>query len=178
MPDNNDQLLLYEALELRAEYESRIKTLQDCLPEAQKSSNRFGFNRDDQVVKRPSADFDPSVVRKTVKNLEYKHRKLNSAVQVSNFTTTIEYDGDKINLNEALELRKSINDQIAQLHTQVVDSAYQRVIYKEGRDIVEENPISYQDASAELEQARMNFRELNRKLRRASFDTVVPFKDE
>ena len=98
MPDNNDQLLLYEALELRAEYESRIKTLQDCLPEAQKSSNRFGFNRDDQVVKRPSADFDPSVVRKTVKNLEYKHRKLNSAVQVSNFTTTIEYDGDKINL--------------------------------------------------------------------------------
>ena len=31
-------LQMYEALELRAEYDARIKTLKDCLPEAGQSS--------------------------------------------------------------------------------------------------------------------------------------------
>jgi len=178
MPDEKDRLYLYEALELRSEYEARIKTLQECLPEAQKQRDRFGFNRDDQVVKRPSPEFDQSAAREDLKKLEYKRRKLNSTIQETNFHTTIEYERESINLNEALELRKAINERIGDLHTQVVNSAYQRVIYKEGRDIVEENPVSYRRAITELDQARLNFRELNRKLRKASFETIVPFKDE
>ena len=52
------------------------------------------------------------------------------------------------------------------------------MIYKEGRDIVEENEISYTDAVKNLEQARLAFRELNRKLRLASFETLTDFQDE
>ena len=60
----------------------------------------------------------------------------------------------------------------------IVTSSYQKVIYKEGRDIVEENDISYADAVKNLEQARLAFRELNRKLRLSSFETLVDFQDE
>jgi hypothetical protein len=68
--------------------------------------------------------------------------------------------------------------QIGELHTQVVKSAYERVIYKEGRDIVEENELSYSECMGNLEEARLAFRELNRKLRKASFETQIEFDDE
>lgn len=74
--------------------------------------------------------------------------------------------------------RKSLNEQIGELHTQVVDSAYEKIIYKEGRDIVEENELSYASSVSDLDYARRDFRELNRKLRKASFETVVEFEDE
>ena len=80
--------------------------------------------------------------------------------------------------NEALEARKAANDRIGELHTQVAGSAYQRVIYKEGRDIVEESEIPYGESVGNLEEARLAFRELNRKLRRASFEAVVDYQDE
>ena len=53
-----------------------------------------------------------------------------------------------------------------------------KVIYKEGRDIVEENELSYSSSVKDLDDTRMAFRELNRKLRKASFDTLVEFEDE
>ena len=52
-------------------------------------------------------------------------------------------EGEMLNLSESLEMRKALNLQIGELHEQVVNSACQRVIYKEGRDIVEENEVSY-----------------------------------
>ena len=36
MIDNKNKLFLFEALELRAELDARIKTFKDCLPEARK----------------------------------------------------------------------------------------------------------------------------------------------
>jgi hypothetical protein len=83
-----------------------------------------------------------------------------------------------MNLNEALEMRKGLNERIGELHAQVVKSAYQKVIYKEGRDIIEENEVTYADSVKNLEDARIAFRELNRQLRRASFEAVVDFQDE
>lgn len=178
MPDESNKLYLYEALELRAEYAARIKTLKDCLPETKQNRSRTFFDRDERGQHRPSPEFNISDVRDQLKALEYKQRKLNSAIQQTNFQHQIEYDGDTINLNEALELRKGLNTQLGELHAQVVDSAYQRVIYKEDRDIVESNELSYPVCVQDLEQARGSFRELNRKLRAASFDIVVDFQDE
>lgn len=110
--------------------------------------------------------------------LEYKRRKLNSAIQQANFEHHIDFNGETINLSEALEARKSVNEQIGKLHSQVVNSAYQRVIYKEGRDIIEENELSYTDCIRNLEETRLAFRELNRKLKSASFKIQVEFYDE
>ena len=172
------KLYLYEALELRSEYDARIKTLRDCLPETRQNRDRLSFTREDEGRRRPSPDFDLAEARKNLRNLEFKRRKLNAAIQETNFKNRIEFSGESMSLNEALEMRKGLNDRIGELHTQVVKSAYQRVIYKEGRDIIEENEVSYADSVKSLEEARFAFRDLNRKIRQASFEAVVDFQGE
>ena len=172
-------LFLYEALELRSEYDARIKTFKDTLPETRQNRDKLFFARDDDARRRrPSSDFDIAETRRQLRKLEVKRRKLNSAIQQANFNTRIEYREESINLNEALETRKSLNEQIGELHTQVISSAYENIIYKEGRDIVEENELSYTSSVNDLDCARREFRELNRKLRRASFETIVEFEGE
>lgn len=176
--NEKQKLHLYEALELRAEYDGRIKTIKDCLPETRQNRDRFLLSRQEDSRRRPSQDFDLDQTRKQLRNLEVKRRKLNNAIQQANFKKRIEFSKETMNLNEALETRKSLNDKIGELHAQVVDSAYQRVIYKEGRDIIEENELSYTETIGNLKDARIAFRELNRKLRKASFETTVDFEDE
>jgi dsDNA-specific endonuclease/ATPase MutS2 len=158
------KLFIYEALELRSEYDARIKTFKDTLPETRQNRDRLFFTRDDDGRRRPSPDFDMAEVRRQLRKLEVKRRKLNSAIQQANFNSIVDYCGESINLNEALEARKSLNEQIGELHTQVVDSAFEKVIYKEGRD--------------DLDHSRLAFRELNRKLRKASFETLIEFADD
>jgi hypothetical protein len=178
MKENNDKLLLFEALELRAEYDARIKTLKACLPESRSSRDRLSFGRSEEVRYRPSPDFDLIAVRDQLKKLEFKRRKLNSAIQEANFQHQITFDGEVLNLNEGLEIRKGLNEQLGELHAQVVESAYQRVIYKEDRDIVEENDLSYAESAVDLDGARRAFRALNRQLRATSFEVEVNFRDE
>lgn len=178
MPDSKNKLYLYEAIELRAEFDARIKTLKDCLPESKRNRSRLPFGRDEDSIQRPAPDFDVDAARKTLSNIEFKRRKLNSAIQKANFDHSMELDGETISLNEALELRKAVNEQIGELHSQVLSAAYQRVIYKEGRDIVEENDVSYAESVERLEQRRLAFRKLNRRIRKAAFDIVVEFQDE
>jgi len=90
----------------------------------------------------------------------------------------VEHQGEPLTLSEALEVRKRLNEALGELHTQLVDSAWQRVIYKEDRDIVEENELSYTECSERLETARLAFRSLNRGLRAASFEVSVDFRDD
>ena len=60
----------------------------------------------------------------------------------------------------------------------MVHAAYQRVIYKEDRDIVEPPDVAYAESVVQLDQARLAFRELNRLIRAAAFVVVVDFQDE
>lgn len=85
MPDAKNRLLLYEALELRAEYDARIKTLKECLPEAKQNRGRFSILRDKEGLDRPSPDFNVVEAREQLRKLEIKRRKLNSAIQQANF---------------------------------------------------------------------------------------------
>jgi len=178
MPTQNNKLYLYEAIELRAEYDARIKTIKDCLPETRRSRSRLSFGRDDDSHLRPRADFDVAKARESLRTIEFKRRKLNSAIQKANFGHSMAFEGDSVNLNEALELRKALNERIGELHTQVTSAAYERVIYKEGRDIVQENEVSYADSVAQLEAARISFRTLNREIRKAAYAVVVDFNEE
>ena len=123
-------------------------------------------------------DFDVNRARKQVQALENKKRRLNSAIQQANFNYQVQFQGDSINLNEALELRKGLNEALGELHTLAVNSSVQRVIYKEGRDILEPNELSYTETTREIEETRQLFRELNRKIRQASFTVTVEFRDE
>jgi hypothetical protein len=178
MPDEQNKLYLYEALELRAEYEGRGKTLKDCLPETKQNRGRFTLMREETSLYHPHPDFSISDAREQLRLLDVKRRKLNSAIQQANFAYAIAYRGETLSLNEALELRKGFNEQIGELHTQVVNAAYQRVIYKEDRDIVESTEVAYTECVSRLDEARLTFRALNRQIRAASFAVVVDFQDE
>lgn len=178
MPDVENKLFLYEALELRGEYDARIKTLKDCLPETKQQRGRFVYTHDDTGMYRSSPDLSLSDAREQLGQLEIKRRKLNSAIQKANFAHALAFRGDAISLSEALEMRKGLHGQIGELHTQVVKAAYQRVIYKEDRDIVEPSEVSYAASVAQLDDARRAFRDLNRHIRAATFAVVIDFQDE
>lgn len=177
MAESSERLKLYEALELRSELDARIKTIRDCLPEARKNRGRL-FSLREEGNRRPSPDFDLEAARDRLKRLELRRRKLNASIQQVNFQHRIEHEGESMTLSEALEVRKGLNESIGELHEQLVDSASQRVIYKEDRDIVEENELSFAECSERLETARLAFRSLNRGLRAASFEVAVDFRDE
>lgn len=177
MAESSERLKLYEALELRSELDARIKTIRDCLPEARKNRGRL-FSLREEGDRRPSPDFDLEAARDRLKRLELRRRKLNASIQQVNFQHRIEHEGESMTLSEALEVRKGLNESIGELHEQLVDSASQRVIYKEDRDIVEENELSFAECSERLETARLAFRSLNRGLRAASFEVAVDFRDE
>ena len=178
MPAEGNRLYLYEALELRGEYDARLKTLRDCLPEARKNRDRLGIYGNDQHQLRTAADFDVSATRESVRALEHKRRKLNNAIQRANYAHSVSVNGETLDLSEALEVRKGLSDRIGELHTQCVQSAYVRVVYKEDRDIVESNDASYAESTEQLDAARQAFRRLNRALRAAGFTVVADFTDE
>lgn len=179
MPDQKNRLFMYEALELRAEYDARSKTLRECLPEGRRSRDRVSFMRDsDDARAKPAPDFDVPRAREEVRGLETRRRKLNAAIQKANFAHVVKVRGEEVPLSEALEIRKSLNEHIGELHTQVLQSAYHRVIYKEDRDIVEQPEVQFTEAVRLLDVARREFREVNRALRAAGFTIVIEYVDE
>ena len=163
---------LYAALELRGEYDARIHTIEQCLPE-----NRGRGYRDDGT-ENPSEDFDIEVARKELASLEFRRRKLNTAIQRANFENVIVFGGQEISITEALETRKALNGDIGRLHGHVVRSSHYKVVHKEERDIEERSSLSYTDCNDRLDQARKDFRQINRLLREASHVVEVDFQDE
>lgn len=174
----SEKLYLYEALELRAEYDARIKTVKECLPESRKNRDRFSFSSEKEYTLQPSPEFDVKKTRKELQKLDIKRRKLNAAIQKTNFENHIKYKNESITLNEALEVRKRLNEEIGELHSQTVNAAYQKVIYKEDRDIIEKNEVSYEESVKNLNSARLDFRKINRAIRKASYKIQVDFIDE
>ncbi|MFQ5633212.1 MAG: hypothetical protein ACE5I1_30975 [bacterium] len=76
MSYERNNLFLYEAIELRAEYDARIKTLKSILPENRKSRDTFSYCSNDDVKLRPASGFDVDGIRYGIKKLEFKLRKL------------------------------------------------------------------------------------------------------
>ncbi|MFP4705604.1 MAG: hypothetical protein ACLFMV_12415 [Spirochaetaceae bacterium] len=178
MPDSDKRLLIYEALELRSEYDAQIETLRKCLPESRNSSRASLLERADGGAYRPADGVDPTKLRREIRALEHKRHKLNAAIQAANFTNTVHVGGEEVTLAEALELRKATNTRIGELGSQLVRSAVVRVVHKEDRDIEEAPDVSFGDARRELQEAREEFRRLNRALREASHRVPVDFTDE
>ncbi len=57
------KLYIYEALELRSEYDARINTFKETLPETRQNRGRLFLARDDDGRRRPVPDFDMADVR-------------------------------------------------------------------------------------------------------------------
>lgn len=177
MPDKDNNLFLYEALELRSEFKARIETLKSLLPENNLWDNNV-YNRSKDENKEPVDTLDLDDIEKEIESLEKKGRKLNNAIQARNFNTTIKINNEEMSIAEALELRKATNEKIKELADKLKKSAYKKVIYKEDRNIEKEPNANFHDVFAELEKKRLLFRELNRKIRKVGYEITVDFIDE
>jgi len=177
MPDANNNLYLYEALEIRRECDTRINTLNTLLPEeiyglktqySSYSSQRYF----------PTPDLKISEILEKIQALEVKKRKLNSAIQKVNLHLKINVNNEALTLSDALFLRKATENKIEQLKKSLKIAAYGRVIYKEDRNIEELPMISFKKIKEELEYKLSLFHELNTKIRSVSYDAIVDFKNE
>ncbi|MFW6009000.1 MAG: hypothetical protein ACOCP8_07030 [archaeon] len=175
MPDKKNNLYLYEALELRGEYKSRLNALNSLLPENQGGS--YGMLNNGGNTK-PVDKLDVKKIREEIKSLEFKQRKLNNAIQEANFNNKININNEDIKIVDALSYRNMVDKKIGELVNKLSDSAYYKIIHKENRTIEEDPILSYEDISKELEENRLIFRNLNRCLRKASFEILIDFKDE
>ena len=177
MPDNNGDLFLFEAVELRKEYERHIKTLEQVLGNGDTKRDRL-FSRDEEEEKTPSQDFHVEIIEDKLKKLQTKRVKLNQAIQAANFTCLIDFADEKISLAEALELRKNLLADLDALAQRVNQSAYKRIIHKEGRDIIHEPRHAFTKTYQDYQAALKKFRDLVTNVHCANHLATVKFKDE
>lgn len=137
MPDSKGNLFLFEAIMLRNEYDRKIKLLDNLIEGVQEKSDRFFGGRDEEE-REPASDFSQKELEGELAKLKSRRLKLNQAIQTANFKYQIEYEGEKISIAEALEIRKNLVKDIEAVYQRVISSAYKRIIHKEERDIVRE----------------------------------------
>jgi hypothetical protein len=177
MPDQKGNLYLFEAIELRNEYDRHIKLLESLVEgEASKRDSYFRDNREEK--KEPVAEFDVKVLAEKLKKIQTKRVKLNQAIQVANFECQVDFGGEKITLAESLEIRKNLLADLQALSQRVLNSAYKQIIHKEERDIVHEPKQSFKKSYEEYQNSLSKFRHLINQIHVANHENVVKFKDE
>lgn len=177
MPDDKGNLYVFEAIELRNEYDRHIKLLEQLVEGKQTKRNAL-FRSGDGEEREPASDFDHRQIEERLKKLRTKRVKLNQAIQVTNFESQIEYNGEQISLAETLEIRKNLLADITASSQRVVNSAYKRIIHKEERDIVHEPRHAFQQSYAEFQEKIRALRHLITQIHRANHCNIVKFKDE
>ena len=175
MKDKKINLYLYEAIELRNEYDRHVELLQDLLGESAKKRGIFSDYNDE---KEASADFNQKEIEKRLKTLQTKRVKINQEIQKANFDTEVEFGGKKIRISEALEIRKNLLEDIKTAALRVEKSSYRRVIHKEGRDIVQEPRHKFTETYREYQDNLLQLRRLVDQIHAANHMAAVSFKDE
>ncbi len=177
MPDQNGNLYLFEAIELRKEYDFLIKLIENLTGESHRKREGFLRNNDDEI-KEPVSDFNLEKMEEQLKKVHTKRIKLNQAIQRANFDIQLDYDGEKVSIAEALEIRKKLLTDKEVLAERVKNSAYKKIIHKEERDIVQEPKQSFTESYREFQNVLKKLRQLITQIHIANHQYTVTFKDE
>lgn len=178
MTKGKENLKLFEAIELRNEYDKHIKLLDELIGGTKEKHERFYLNRNEDEDKSPVPGFSLKETEERLKKYQTKKVKLNQAIQAANFTNKIDFDNDKISLAEALEIRKNLQTESEGSHKRVVDAAYNRVLHKEERDIVLKPARSFNESCEDFNMNTLKLRRLISRIHVANHNTEVEFKDE
>ncbi|MCJ7482864.1 MAG: hypothetical protein MUO31_07850 [Thermodesulfovibrionales bacterium] len=176
MPDKKGNLYLYEAIELRNEYDRHVELLEGLL--GGESSKKRGLFTNEDEDKEPSADFDQKETEDRLKKFQTKRVRLNQEIQKTNFETQIEYEGKKISIAEALEVRKNLLVDVKVIAARVGKSSHRRVIHKEGRDIVQEPRHKFIETYKDYLESIRRLRGLVTRVHAANHSATVVYKDE
>jgi len=177
MPDDTGKLYLYEALELRSAYDKELRLLGRLISPEEGRRAAFLSERE-SAERRPADGFDLHDTETRLKRLKVKRLKLNEAIQVANFQSQIDFDGELVSLARALELRKALLQDLEQLAERAQEAAYVRIIHKEERDIEKLPPRPFPETYAEYEKALGRLRSLVTALHRANHEVTVAFRDD
>src|SRR3990172_6814882 len=173
MVNKKNNLHLYEAIELRNEYDRHISLLQSLLGEY---SRKRGLFKDDD--EEPTTDFDLKETEEKLKKLQTKRVKLNQKIQETNYEIKIDCEGESISIAEALVLRKNLLSDINGISARVEKSSYRRVIHKEERDIYQEPRHKFDDTYKEYRKYLKQLRRLVNQVHAVNHTAIVKFKDE
>ncbi|MGM0366532.1 MAG: hypothetical protein ACQEP5_08365 [Actinomycetota bacterium] len=173
MPDEKKNLYLFEAIQLRDEYDSRIRLLEKLTDSQDKSDRLFGSGEQNE----PAEDFNLREAEEKLKKLQLKRLKLNQAIQLANFSCQIEYGGEKISIAEALEVRKSLLAEKETLLQKAIKSAYSTIIHKEERDIVRRPVYPFKQTVEEYGNNLKKLRDIINRIHIANYRSKVNFKE-
>jgi len=176
MPDKKGNLYLFEAIELRNEFDRHIKLLENLIEE--NNAPRERFLSDTEEEKKPVDEFNCQEIEQVLKNLQTKRVKLNQAIQVANFNHQVQFDDEKISIAEALEIRKRISADLSAESKRVVQSAYKRIIHKEERDIIHEPRQRFNESYDQYLNSLQKLRKLIVQIHTINHEGIVNFKEE
>ena len=177
MAKSKDDLLLNQALELRASWDKQIAVLRTVFESGKGRRDVFSL-RSEADMKDYDDDFDYKGTEKMLKTLETKRVKLNQAIQLCNFGTSFPYCGETVSLAEALELRKALMADIEAISGRCAKSAFKEIVHKEERDIVYRPRQNFNETWNEYREHLEELRELNNLIHAQNQMVPVKFKDE
>jgi lysyl-tRNA synthetase class I len=177
MPDSKENLYLFEAIVLRNEYDRYTKLLEKLIEGEQKNTDKF-FSRGDEEERESASDFSQQELEEELGKLKTRRVKLNQAIQTANFKYQIDYEGEKISIAEALEIRKNLLADTETISQRVINSAYKRIIHKEERDIVHEPKHSFKQVYDIFRDNIKKLRAIVIQIHNVNFISVVNFREE
>ena len=107
MKKTTNNLFVFEAVELRNEYDRHIRLLEKLVDYSGTNKDNY-FSRDEDENREPVKEFNQKELEKQLKKLQTKRLKLNQEIQITNFNVQIDFNREKISLTEALEMRKNL----------------------------------------------------------------------
>lgn len=177
MANANRNLYLFEAIELRKEYDRQIRLFENLLAAGQPEKDRL-FSRREDGHPEPAIDFDPKTADAQLRRLQARRIKLNQAIQAANFSYQLKFDEEQISLAEALEIRKHLMSELKLLEQKVLDSAYKSIIHKEERDIVLEPRTPFRENYEAYHASLGQLRDLMNKIHVLNHSSLIEFREE
>ncbi len=177
MPDKKGNLYIHEAILIRGSYDSHMDLLRGLVQGPEPERGAYGSSVP-VSFRKPAADFERKKMEESLKKLQVKRLKLNAELQKANFTVTFDFEGNKISIAEALEMRRSALEDVQRFKEQSVESAFDTVIYKEERDIVKGSGYSFIDSYKDYLESLKRLRELENAIHEANHSNTVSFKNE
>jgi hypothetical protein len=152
--------------------------LQNLLDEKDDSKNSFSFRDRSDDNKEPVSDFIRKDYEEILKKLQTKRLKLNFEIQSVNFNTKIVFAGESISIAEALEIRKKLLSDIESLSSKTIESAYNKIIHKEERDIINKPKFQFRESHQNFQHVLKQLRILENTIHEINHSIIINFKDE
>lgn len=177
MPNKKGKLFIYEAIALMDEYLKKLQFLYSIIEGPETAVRRSETYGDSEYHLKPIVEADK--IKEEYKKILIKRGKLDIAILEANMRNKIEFEGNIINISEALKLLKNMRWEMESIRQKIYGSAVIKIIHKDERDIkIELNDENFTELFHKYYELEKKIRILDRKIKHINFTRTVNFKDE